>query len=129
MVNKIENTAEAVIISDIPGTPEPEVETTVDEIVNRIEPAARVDTSTARDHRRLALNHRLKDEWDEAIVEYTKAIELDSDYVLAYFERGELFQRQGKKADAIADFEKSMSLSQKEDLTVAAKRHISELSK
>jgi len=129
LVNEIENTAEAVIISDIPGTPEPEVEATVDEIVNRIEPAARVDTSTARDHRRLALNHRLKDEWDEAIVEYTKAIELDSDYVLAYFERGELFQRQGKKADAIADFEKSMSLSQKEDLTVAAKRHISELSK
>ena len=129
LVNEIENTAEAAIISDIPGTPEPEVETTVDEIVNRIEPAARVDTSTARDHRRLALNHRLKDEWDEAIVEYTKAIELDSDYVLAYFERGELFQRQGRKADAIADFEKSMSLSQKEDLTVAAKRHISELSK
>jgi len=129
LVSEIENTAEAAIIPDIPGTPEPEVEATVDELVNRIEPVARVDTSTARDHRRLALNHRLKDEWDDAIVEYTKAIELDSDYVLAYFERGELFQRQGRKADAIADFEKSMSLSQKEDLTVAAKRHISELSK
>ena len=129
LVNEIENTVEAAISPDIPGTPEPEVEATVDEIVNRIEPVARVDTSTARDHRRLALNHRLKDEWDDAIVEYTKAIELDSDYVLAYFERGELFQRQGRKADAIADFEKSMILSQKEDLTVAAKRHISELSK
>ena len=129
LVYEIENTAEAAISSDIPGTPEPEVEATVDEIVNRIEPAARVDTSTARDHRRLALNHRLKDEWDDAIVEYTKAIELDGNYVLAYFERGELFQRQGRKADAIADFEKSMSLSQKEDLTVAAKRHISDLSK
>ena len=129
LVNEIENTAEAAVSPDIPGTPEPEVEATVDEIVNRIEPVARVDTSTARDHRRLALNHRLKDEWDDAIVEYTKAIELDSDYVLAYFERGELFQRQGRKADAIADFEKSMILSQKEDLTVAAKRHISELSK
>ena len=129
LVNEIENTAEAAISSDIPGTPEPEVEATVDEIVNRIEPVARVDTSTAKDHRRLALNHRLKDEWDDAIVEYTKAIELDGNYVLAYFERGELFQRQGRKADAIADFEKSMSLSQKEDLTVAAKRHISDLSK
>jgi tetratricopeptide (TPR) repeat protein len=129
LVYEIENTAEAAISPDIPGTPEPEVEATVDEIVNRIEPAARVDTSTARDHRRLALNHRLKDEWDDAIVEYTKAIELDGNYVLAYFERGELFQRQGRKADAIADFEKSMSLSQKEDLTVAAKRHISDLSK
>jgi len=129
LVNEIENTAEAAISPDISGIPEPEVEATVDEIVNRIEPVARVDTSTAKDHRRLALNHRLKDEWDDAIVEYTKAIELDSDYVLAYFERGELFQRQGRKADAIADFEKSMILSQKEDLTVAAKRHISELSK
>jgi tetratricopeptide (TPR) repeat protein len=129
LVSEIENTAEAAISPDIPETPEPEVEATVDELVNRIEPVASVDTSTARDHRRLALNHRLKDEWDDAIVEYTKAIELDSDYVLAYFERGELYQRQGRKADAIADFEKSMSLSQKEDLTVAAKRHISELSK
>ena len=129
LVNEIENAAEIAISSDIPGTPESEEKVTVDEIVNRIEPVARVDTSTARDHRRLALNHRLKDEWDDAIVEYTNAIELDGNYVLAYFERGELFQRQGRKADAIADFEKSMSLSQKEDLTIAAKRHISDLSK
>ena len=129
LVSEIENAAEVAMISDIPGTPEPEVEVTVDEIVSRMETVPVVDTSTAKDHRRLALNHRLKDEWDDAIVEYTKAIELDDSFILAYFERGELFQRQGRKTDAIADFEKSMSLSQKEDLLVAAKQRIDELSK
>ena len=129
LVNEIESTAEVAMSSDIPGTPEPEVEVTVDEIVSRMETVPVVDTSTAKDHRRLALNHRLKDEWDDAIVEYTKAIELDDSFILAYFERGELFQRQGRKADAIQDFEKSISLSQNEDLMIAAKRHIDELSK
>jgi tetratricopeptide (TPR) repeat protein len=129
LVNEIENTAEVAMSSDIPRTPEPEVEVTVDEMVSRMETVAGIDTGTAKDHRRLALNHRLRDEWDNAIVEYTKAIELDDSFILAYFERGELFQRQGRKTDAIADFEKSMSLSQKEDLLVAAKQRIDELSK
>lgn len=129
LVNEIENTAEIAMSSDIPGTPEPKAEVTVDEIVNRMETVAVADTNTAKDHRRLALNHRLRDEWDDAIVEYTKAIELDDNFILAYFERAELFQRQGRKADAIADFEKSISLSQKEDLLLAAKQHIDELSK
>lgn len=129
LVNEIENAAEVAMSSDVTGTPEPEIEVTVDEIVSRMETVAVVDTSTAKDHRRLALNHRLKDEWDDAMAEYTKAIELDDSFILAYFERGELFQRQGRKADAIADFEKSMSLSQKEDLIIAAKQRIDELSK
>ncbi len=129
LVNEIENTAEVAMSSDIPGTPEPEVEVTVDEMVSRMETVAGIDTGTAKDHRRLALNHRLRDEWDNAIVEYTKAIELDDSFILAYFERGELFQRQGRKADAIQDFEKSISLSQNEDLIISAKRHIDELSK
>jgi tetratricopeptide (TPR) repeat protein len=129
LVNEIENTAEVAITSDISGTPEPEVKATFDELISRIEPVAGIDTSTAKDHRRLALNHRLKDEWDDAIVEYTKAIELDDKFVIAYFERGELFQRQGKKADAIADFEKAISLGHKDDLIEAAKKHISQLSK
>jgi tetratricopeptide (TPR) repeat protein len=94
-----------------------------------METATGIDTNTAKDHRRLALNHRLKDEWDEAIVEYTKAIQLDDSYVIVYFERGELFQRQGRKAEAIADFEKAIVLGHKEDLIEAAKRHIGELSK
>jgi len=128
-VNEIENIAEVAMSSDIPGTPEPDVEVTVDEIANRMETVAGIDTSTAKDHRRLALNHRLRDEWDDAIVEYTKAIALDDNFILAYFERGELFQRQDRKADAIQDFEKSISLSQNEDLIISAKRHIDELSK
>ena len=129
LVNEIENTAEVAMSSDIPRTPEPDVEVTVDEIASRMETVAGIDTSTAKDHRRLALNHRLRDEWDDAIVEYTKAIELDDNFILAHFERGELFQRQDKKADAIQDFEKSISLSQNEDLIISAKRHIDELSK
>ena len=83
----------------------------------------------AKDHRNRALNHRLRDEWEDAIGEYTKAIELDDNWVLAHYERGELFKRQGKKAEAIADFEKVVSLSRERETLKPAFRHIEELKK
>lgn len=83
----------------------------------------------AKDHRTQALNHKLKDEWDDAIVDYTKAIELDSNFTLAYFERGQLYKLLGKKSEAIADFEKVVSLSNKPETDEAAQRYIEELQK
>jgi tetratricopeptide (TPR) repeat protein len=71
----------------------------------------------------------LRDEWDDAIEEYTKAIELDDNWVLAHYERGELYIRQGKKPDAIADFEKVISLSHDRETLKPANRHIEELKK
>ena len=88
-----------------------------------------VDVTAAKEHRTLAINYRLKEEWDMAIAEYNKAIELDNNYTSAYFERGELYKRLGKKSEAIADFEKVVSLSNKPETIEAAKRYIEVLQK
>jgi tetratricopeptide (TPR) repeat protein len=83
----------------------------------------------AKDHRSRALNYMLRDKWDDAIEEYSKAIELDDNWVLAHYERGELFKRLDKKADAIADFEKVISLSRDRETLKPAHRNIEELKK
>ena len=71
----------------------------------------------------------MRDEWDDAIEEYTKALELEDDWVIAHYERGELYKRQGKNPDAIADFEKVISLSRDRETLKPAHRHIEELKK
>lgn len=91
--------------------------------------AIEVEVTSAKEHRNLALNYRLKEEWDDALAEYNKAIELDSNYTSAYFERGELFKRIGKKSKAIADYQKVVSLSNKPETVEAAKRYVEELQK
>jgi tetratricopeptide (TPR) repeat protein len=91
--------------------------------------AIEVEVTAVKEHRTLAVNHRLKEEWDDAIVEYTKAIELDNKFSLAYFERGQLYKLLGKKSEAIADFEKVVSISNKPETVEAAKRYIEELHK
>ncbi len=91
--------------------------------------AIEVEVTAAKEHRKLALNHRLKDEWDDAIVEYTKAIELDNNFTLAHFERGQIYKLQDNKYEAIADFEKVVGLSNKPETVEAAKRYIEELQK
>ncbi len=98
-------------------------------LVASVPTAIEVELTVAKEHRNLALNHRLKDEWDDAIVEYTKAIELDNNFTSAYFERGGLYKRLGKKSEAIADFEKVVSLSNKPETVEAAQRYIEELQK
>ena len=91
--------------------------------------AVDIEATAAKEHRTLALNHKLKEEWDNAIAEYTKAIESDTNFTLAYFERGELHKRLGKKSEAITDFEKVVSLSNKPATVEAAKEYIEELQK
>ncbi len=101
----------------------------IDDVDQKTETPSESVPIIAKDHRRQALNHKLKDEWDYAIGEYTKAIELDDNWVLAHYERGELFKRLGKKTDAIADFEKVISLSHDRETLKPANRHIEELKK
>ena len=98
-------------------------------LVADVPTAIEVELAIAKEHRNLALNHRLKEEWDDAIVEYTNAIELDSNFTLAYYERGQLNKRLGKKSETIADFEKVVSLSNKPETVEAAKIYIEELQK
>jgi tetratricopeptide (TPR) repeat protein len=45
-----------------------------------------------------------------AIEDYTKAISLDSNYVRAYFNRGNSYMHLGNYASAILDFNKAISL-------------------
>ena len=62
--------------------------------------AIEVEITAAKEHRTLAVNHRLKEEWDDAIAEYTKAIELDNNFILAHFERGQIYKLQWTSAVA-----------------------------
>lgn len=121
---------------DTPGRPgkkdkgQPQVTESQPPVVDReTETPSEAVPALAKDHRSRALDHRLRDKWDDAIEEYTKAIELDDNWVIAHYERGELFKRQGKKPDAIADFEKVISLSRDRETLKPANRHIEELKK
>jgi len=50
-------------------------------------------------------------EYEEAIVELSKAIELDPEYADAYYNRGLAYNRSGEVAKAISDYEKCIELS------------------
>lgn len=50
---------------------------------------------------------------DEAIEKYTEAIRVEPTFDAPYYRRGIVYAEQGKKAEAIADFEKFISLSEK----------------
>ena len=49
---------------------------------------------------------------DEAIEKYTEAIRIEPTFDLPYYKRGIAYAEQGKKAEAIADFEKFITLSE-----------------
>ncbi len=50
--------------------------------------------------------------FDEAIEKYTEAIRVEPTFDAPYYRRGIAYAGQGKKAEAIADFEKFISLSE-----------------
>ncbi len=50
-------------------------------------------------------------EYDKAIHEYSKALELDPAYIPAYYDRGLAFAQRQQYAEAIADFSKVLSLN------------------
>ena len=112
-----------------PDHPALEKQEKADDSSYKVENSVEAKPTAAKEHRNLALNHRLKEEWDDAIAEYTKAIELNNNFTLAYYERGQLYKRLGKKSEAIADFEKVISLSDKSETIEATKRYIEELQK
>ena len=66
---------------------------------------------------------------DEAIVECNKAIELYPYYAWAFYTRACTYKLQGKKAEAIADFEKFITLSDNPQWVEKAREAIEELSK
>jgi tetratricopeptide (TPR) repeat protein len=52
-----------------------------------------------------------KGDFDRAIADFTKAIDLKPDLVLAYSNRGIAYQQQGQRDKAAADFRKVLELS------------------
>ena len=52
--------------------------------------------------------------WDEAIVQYTKAIELDPTYGPAYFSRGQVYYHKLQYDKAIIDFSRAIEIEPSE---------------
>ena len=52
-----------------------------------------------------------KEQWDEAIIEYSKAIELDPEFAPSYYCRGLAYHGKGDLDRAIADFDKAINLN------------------
>ena len=65
--------------------------------------------------------------YDLAITDLGEAIKLDPNYATAYVNRAFAYKEQGKKAEAIADFEKVLDLSTDPDLVDSANQALSEL--
>ena len=81
----------------------------------------------AKEHFNRALEHESMGARDKAVAEYTKALEFDGRYAMAYYNRGMLLMRTGKKARARTDFQKVISLSEGAELADMAKRSLQEL--
>ena len=80
-----------------------------------------------KEHFSRAQEYEGRGERDKAIAEYNKALEFDSGNVTAYYNRGQLLARTGKKTRAKADFQKVISLSDGAGLSDMAKLALEEL--
>ena len=56
-------------------------------------------------------SYRSKGEHDQAIADYSKALELNPDFVAAYINRGTSYSDKGENDQAIADFAKALELN------------------
>jgi tetratricopeptide (TPR) repeat protein len=64
---------------------------------------------------------------DKAATDYSKAIELEPNYALAYYNRGIVYYNMGQADLAIVDLKKTIELSDDADLTAAARERIAEI--
>lgn len=61
-----------------------------------------------------------------ALLDYTKAVELDSVYVLAYLRRGDVLLRMGRETDALKDYDRAASLERKSVSVLAHRKEAAE---
>lgn len=72
------------------------------------EPAFNIpDPKTADEHLSVAIFDDNKQQWDKAIEEYSKALELRPDWALAHFRLAKDYQREGRADEAIAQFQEA----------------------
>ena len=65
---------------------------------------------TPWDHIRRGNRHYHAGEYEDAVAEYTQAIDLDSNIAAAYYNRGVAYTKLGKYAEAIADYDQAITL-------------------
>lgn len=82
--------------------------------------------SLAKNHFDRACDYEARGDDDRAIQAYTQAIDSDSKYSLAYFNRGSLRLLRGSAPEAITDFEKVLKLSTDDNLTRMAQKRLDE---
>jgi tetratricopeptide (TPR) repeat protein len=68
-----------------------------------------------------------KGNYKQAIFDYTKAIELKSDFDKAYFNRGMLYLKLGEKEKAKSDLKKVLEVSKDSDLKASAEEILRKL--
>jgi beta-lactamase regulating signal transducer with metallopeptidase domain/tetratricopeptide (TPR) repeat protein len=87
--------------------PEGEKPSTVEEKSGESEP------KTATDFYNRGMARKLPQEYNEALADFTKAIELDFGFVDAYFSRSSLYTEKGDYAKGVADLSKILELEPK----------------
>ena len=70
-----------------------------------------------------------KKQYDRAIADCSKAIRLDPNDAVVYVNQGVAYKLQGNEAEAIANFEKAVTLSDNPQVIEMAKQQIEELSR
>ena len=65
------------------------------------------DPKTADEHLSVAIFDDNKQQWDKAIEEYSKALELRPDWAVAHFRLAKDYQRKGRADDAITQFQEA----------------------
>jgi tetratricopeptide (TPR) repeat protein len=65
------------------------------------------------DHFHRGVEHSRQSEYDAAIKEYTLAIEINPNLIVAYFNRGHAYSKKGDHNAAIRDFSKTIKLNPK----------------
>jgi tetratricopeptide (TPR) repeat protein len=71
---------------------------------------AAAHNAEAREHFSRGLDYRAQRQSDLAIEEFTKAIELDPQYELAYYNRGLAYYFEGDLARSLADLDKAIEI-------------------
>jgi len=52
-----------------------------------------------------------KSELDQAVADYTRALQIESRYVLAYYSRGNAYAKRGRYEEAIADYDALLAIN------------------
>ena len=71
--------------------------------------------------------YNLRGKYDIAIADYNKAIELDPQLAVAFYNRGMAYYQKGQYSEAIADFENVVNISADTELVNKARHNIDQI--